>query len=72
VALPANALLPSRTEKKVLNEMNHAPMDKGGPKYPIPGTGNKAVKERVGSPLEKIFLLVRDGSADQECTGLLH
>jgi hypothetical protein len=38
-------------------------MDKGGPKHPLPGEGRKARKERVGSPLEKIFLLVRGGHA---------
>lgn len=47
-----------RGDKKILNDLNAASPDKGGPKYPLPSTTAGKRKERVATAVEKIFLLV--------------
>lgn len=50
--------------------MNLAPIDRGGPKHPVPGLNGKPRKDRLTEPLEKIFLLVRSVRRDAGALGM--
>jgi len=47
-----------RGDKKVLNGLNAAALDRGGPKFPLPAAAAGKRKDRVATAVEKIFLLV--------------
>lgn len=68
-SLPCQKYSPvCRGEKKVLNDYNHTPSEKGGPKHPLPAANSAKRKERVSSPKEKIFLLVNNHAHTRKLT----